>query len=104
VIEVDKSTIGPKALVNLSTRDHEPGLLEQHDQDVERLALQGHTTTLLAEFSGLLISLEYSEAEDLSWWSIRHVGCPVYILSLRHYAGGGALSITFSGSYQMMCN
>ena len=73
MVEVDKCTVWPKALANLSPRNQVSGLLQQHDQDIERLPLQRHTATLLAELSGALICFENAEAEELFLRTFLHL-------------------------------
>src|SRR5512141_384901 len=64
VIEIDKGTFRPQALADLGTGDQLPGLLQQHDENVEGLPLQRHTPSLFTQLTRLWICLEGSESEE----------------------------------------
>src|SRR5271166_2950806 len=64
VIIVNERVVGPQALANRRTRHDLAWLLEEHHQDVEWLPLQRHAAALLAQFSGLQVSLKDPEAEQ----------------------------------------
>jgi hypothetical protein len=61
VFEIDERTVVPEPLVKCFWRDDNPGLLDERDENLQRLALQSKTSAVLSQFSRGLIEGERSE-------------------------------------------
>jgi len=73
VVKVDEGAVGPKLSINLLSRQHLSGSLEQQDEDLKRLRVQLDPDPVLAKFTGRDVRLEDSEAIALRCCLIGHV-------------------------------
>ena len=64
LLEVHERVGGPQFLLQLFSADDLAGTLQQHGQDLHRLALQSDLHSLFVKFSGPQIKLEDPEAGD----------------------------------------
>ena len=65
VIEIDERTAFPKLLLELVPGDDLTGLPDERRQDLQRLSLQAHSNTVLAQFAGKQVEGETAKCELL---------------------------------------
>jgi hypothetical protein len=65
VVKVHKGALGPESLLQLLPGDHFAGALEQHGQDLQRLAAQPELYPVLAQLLGPKVKFKGPEALDM---------------------------------------
>jgi len=73
VAHLDHGVVGPEAAAQIVAQHHLAGMFQQGHQDTERLFLQPDLVTVLAQFGGAHVELEFPEADEAH--SAKRPGC-----------------------------
>jgi hypothetical protein len=65
VVELDDRAIRPDAIADFLPRHHFSGMLEQHEENLERLFLQTNAPSALAQFARADVQLKPAKADSL---------------------------------------
>ena len=86
VFEFDERILGPEPLLKLISGDHFAGMLEESEQELERLLVELNADALLAQLSRLRIHLERAEANRGLWRRTGHIVLFSHCGEQRHFS------------------